>query len=356
MAPLTPIFEFAFHESAVSLELPLGKTAAGLEALADMCDLGDNYERVVLRVRRRWRQIAIPERDLDSVQRRIGALLFPLDLTIGEHAHGYVARRSIKTNAAVHVGARHLQKFDIKEFFSNINAEMISSKLRSAGFGDGAAQLLSRLTTCRGSLPLGARTSPRISNLVLWDFDDRMAEVAAEQGLRYSRYADDLSFSGTLPFDVEDEVEASLSLLGFSLNPAKTKLFKHGQPMFVTGLSVSDELFPRLRKRQKSRLRAEFFYVEKYGVDGHAETVGEDPNHAAARIMGQYHYARSIEPLFARRLETGYPSAFKALIPLRFDDRIERAERYRQEFLNEVASAPAASLPFYTPSVRLGSS
>jgi hypothetical protein len=336
-----------------SLEVPLGKSAVMLEHLAATCDSGQGYEQQLLWIRRKLRQVSVPDNYLDVVHRRINSLLFPLDLAMGREINGFVARRSTHTNALPHVGAKYLQKFDIKEFFANIRTAQVRTALHEAGFGADAAAMLSRLVSCDGQIPLGAKTSPRISNLVLMPFDDAMIELAAERGLAYTRYADDLSFSAKDQFDVRLEVEAALTSNGFELNPEKTKAFKFGQPMFVTGLAISDPLKPRLRKRFKAKLRSEFYFVEKFGLAEHADTIGVEQRRAASRMMGQFHYARSIEPEFAARLEAKYPAAFHVLIPQRSDDRIERSQRSRREFLIQVSNAPELRLPFYTPTISL---
>lgn len=353
MAPPAPLFEFACHQSVASLEVPLGKSAVTLEHLAVTCDSGQGYDQRSLWIRRRFRQVSVPDIHLDGVHRRINSLLFPVDLALGKDVSGFVARRSTHTNALPHVGARNLQKFDIREFFTSIRTAQVQLALRAAGFGPDAAAILSRLVSCDGRLPLGARTSPRISNLVLMSFDEDMTAMAAELGLVYTRYADDLSFSAKQPFDVSGEVEAALASNGFELNNEKTKTFKYGQPMFVTGLAVSDGQQPRLRKRFKATLRREFYFVEKYGLGGHADAIGKERQRVASRMMGQFHYAKSIEPEFAAKLEANYPAAFRLLIPLRSDDRIHRAQRIQRDFLRQVSEAPGLILPFYTPTFSL---
>lgn len=353
MAPPAPLFEFTCHESVASLEVPLGKSTSELENLAAACDSGEGYEQYLMQVRRRLRVISVPRRQLDVVHRRVNSLIFPADLAMGKEINGFVARRSTRTNALPHVGARYLQKFDIKDFFASIRTAQVDAAFCQIGFGADAAAVLARLVSCQGRVPLGARTSPRVSNVVLMPFDEAMVALAAERALVYTRYADDLSFSAADGFDVTSEVEAALASSGFELNASKTKSFKLGQPMFVTGLSVSDQLWPRLRKRFKAQLRREFYFVEKYGLAGHAEAIGRPWHSTASRMMGQLHYARSIEPEFSAKLEANYSAAFRQLIPQRSDDRIERVQRHRQEFLRPVANAPEASLPFYAPTIPL---
>lgn len=353
MAPPASLFEFTYHESVASLEIPLGNPTSELERLAAACDSGEAYEQHSFWVRHRLRDISVPNNQLDVVHRRINSLMFPVDLAMGKEVNGFVARRSTHTNALPHIGAKYLQKFDIKDFFASIRTVQADAALREIGFGTAAASILSRLMSCNGRIPLGARTSPRISNLILVSFDEAMVSLAAQRSLVYTRYADDLSFSATDEFDVGGEVEAALTSSGFELNASKTKSFKFGQPMFVTGLAVSDDLRPRLRKRLKAQLRREFYFVEKYGLAEHADAIGQGLQSTASRMMGQLHYARSIEPDFSAKLKAAYPTAFNDLIPQRADDRIQRAQRHRKEFLNRVAKAPEGSLPFYTPTTSL---
>jgi hypothetical protein len=353
MAPLAPLFEFLVHPTCASLEAPLGRDGFALENLASRCDSGAEYRMSVLTIRRKLRFLAIPKYELDTVQRRINALLYPVDQSLGPSPHGYVVRRSPLTNARPHTGARFLQKFDIKDFFANITTSRIEERLSALGFGAEAASMLSRLTSCRGTLPLGARASPRISNIVLIDFDHRMEALALAEGLVYTRYADDLTFSAQNPFNVSESVADEISLAGFELNENKTRSFKHGQPMFVTGLSIEDESYPRVRKRLKARLRQEFYFIERYGLEEHAAFREENSRWTASRLVGEFHYVLTVEPAFAQQLSRLYPAARAAIAPEHSDSRIERAERYRQEFVDDVLRAPVRPLPFYAPFVSM---
>lgn len=353
MAPLGPVFEFTYFRSRASLEAPLGKSPLALENLAVQCDNGAAYRLGRQVIRGKVRDMSIPIRPLDLVQASINRLLFPLDLSLSVSAHGYVTRRSTLTNARPHVGARFLQKFDLSNFFSSIDTDRIDSSLRSTGFGPEAATVLARLTSCNGSLPLGSRTSPRLSNIVLLGLDDKMAAVAQRRRVSYTRYADDMTFSAKEPFDVKDEVGEVVTQEGFMLNELKSKRFKHGQPMFVTGLSVEDSEYPRVRKRLKTRLRQEFHYIEKFGLESHSAALGEDPRWTASRLTGQFHYCRTIEPAFVDGLTRNFPNAKARVIPVLSDSRSERVQRHRQDFLREVSESSAGQLPFYTPTVSM---
>jgi hypothetical protein len=353
MAPLNPLLEFRVHPTTASLEVPLGRGSASLEALASRCDDGSAYVSRALFVRGKRRIVSVPRSELDAVQRSISQILYPVDLSFGTAPHGYVVRRSTLTNALPHTGALMLQKFDIKDFFSNITATRIASTLQRLGFGPEAAILLARLTSCQGILPLGARTSARLSNIVLIELDDLLQALSKEHQLIYTRYADDLTFSSGELFDVREHVEDAVARLGFELNPLKTKRFKQGQPMFVTGLSVADAQFPRVRKRLKARLRQEFYYIEKFGLESHASAIGESANSVASRLTGEYHYCRAVEPGFTDSLSRAYPSTQALFAPVHEGSRQERAHRHRQAFLAEVSAAPPRTLPHYVPSAPL---
>lgn len=353
MVPPEPLFEFVCHSSIASLEIPLGKSTEDLVHIAGLCESGAAYDQQVQRIRQKWRRISVPARQLDAVHRRLNDFLFPVDFALVPEVNGYVTRRSTYSNAAPHVGGKYLQKFDVRNFFENITSTEVTLALQQLGFGSEPAALLSTLVTCKGALPLGARTSPRISNLVLRSFDESMVALATSHSLTYTRYADDLSFSGQYAFDVHPDVQEGLESRGLSLNPEKTRAFKTGQPMFVTGLSVSDPEGPRLRKRLKAHLRSELYYIEKFGVDEHAKATGADPISLARQLMGRIQYARTVEPGFVARLAHLYPTAYNMLIPAQPDDRLQRVQRHRRVFLDEVDKAESSSLPFYKPSVPL---
>lgn len=349
MAPPTPAFELRYFTSLASLQPALNRTPADLEEIAAECDTGASYTKYWVPIRRKERIISIPNHATDAVQKNINEFLFPGDLYLSEAVNGYVRERSIRSNAGRHVDARHLLHMDIKDFFNTITHEQVVRAMSELGLGDDAALMVSRLVMTEGSLPLGARTSPRVSNFVLRSFDDLMVAIAQREGLAFSRYADDLTFSGQVPFSIEDEVRSRLRDIGFEANEAKTKVFKTGQPMFVTGLSVGLSDFPRLRKGFKSKLRSEFYFVEKYGLEEHATAKKGEPRRVASRLMGQFNFARGIEPDFADRLAVKFPTAYRTLIPRRDEDRLVRIAEARRDFVGKVRARADPLVPFYAP-------
>jgi retron-type reverse transcriptase len=120
---------------------------------------------------------------------------------------------------------------------------------------EGACRVLADLCSFGGALPTGAPTSPAIANLILRSADAAITKAAEANGITYTRYADDLTFSGEsnvlklLPF-----VEKVLGQLGYQLDPKKTNIFRRGRRQMVTGLVVNDK--PNLPRRIRRRLRA----------------------------------------------------------------------------------------------------
>lgn len=352
MVPPAPIFEFSYYQTAASLEGPLGAPSYVIEVHADRCDSGAAYDIYEVLVRGKLRRVSVPGHGLNLLQERVADLLLPADFAAPSQAHGYIRNRSTLSNAKVHAGARFLQKFDITSFFESVTVDMVSSSLEASGFGHPAASLLARLVTCTGSLPLGSRASPRVSNIVLRALDDELQVVADSHGVRYTRYADDLTFSGGDQFDVVSEVTTAVQMAGFTLNPAKTKSFKRGQPMYVTGLSVEDD-HPRVRARLKRALRAEFYYVEKFGISGHASRKGKSPSSVAGRMMGQFHYVRAIEPEFVADLEARYPRAYALLIPTPGARGPAEVASRRAEYVQRVRALPSHQLVRYEPTTLM---
>ncbi|HZI18673.1 MAG TPA: reverse transcriptase family protein [Pyrinomonadaceae bacterium] len=140
------------------------------------------------------RPIAEPSRPLKRVQRLVLRRLLG-KLRAHPAAHGFERGRSIVTNARLHAGKRVVLRLDLEDFFGSIKAGRVETYFRRVGWDGEAASLLARICTHRGSLPQGAPTSPRLSNLVNFRLDSRLAALARRFGADYTRYADDLTFS-----------------------------------------------------------------------------------------------------------------------------------------------------------------
>src|SRR5947208_2609016 len=112
------------------------------------------------------------------------------------YVHGFVPGRSIVSNGETHRGAPYLLNVDIARFFDSIHETTVRQVFLDFGFGEDVAKTLTRLCCFQDSLPQGAPTSPYLANLAFDAADKSILALCREYGMTYSRYADDLSFSG----------------------------------------------------------------------------------------------------------------------------------------------------------------
>ena len=225
------------------------------------------YVRFPLKTRRRRpRWIEAPKPFLKLVQRR---LLDRLLYEVPPHsaAHGFYPELSIVTNAQTHVRSDWVISFDLKDFFPTTDMEKVSQVLSKYYALEGnTLDTILRLTCRGGSLPQGAPTSPHLANLAFFDGDEWLANLAKQHKLSYTRYADDMTFSGNgLPDGFEDLVGQIVRRTGYRLAWEKTKRMGRHQCQKVTGLVVNEGV--RLPRNQRRRLRAIRRDVETKGIE-----------------------------------------------------------------------------------------
>jgi retron-type reverse transcriptase len=205
------------------------------------------------------RRIDAPQRDLKALQRRILRRLLAR-LRCHPSATGFERGHSIVTNAVLHTGKPVVVRMDIKGFFGATRARRVEQYFRRIGWNRAAAALLTRICTHNGGLPQGAPTSPRLSNLVNYLLDVRLAAMAHACGAAYTRYADDLTFSFAQddPATVRSMIRLTRIIageFGYELHRRrKLRVRRRHQQQRVTGLVVNERVnLPRATRR---RLRA----------------------------------------------------------------------------------------------------
>jgi RNA-directed DNA polymerase len=202
-----------------------------------------------------FRQIAAPDPDLKQIQKTILRRLLD-KLAVHPHVTGFQKGHSIVTNANVHVGSAVVVRMDIKDFFPRTSAKRVQKYFQAIGWDKKAANLLCKLCTHQNGLPQGAPTSPRLSNLVNFQMDARLAGLAQKIGAAYSRYADDLTCS----LKTEDRpaiaaaIRAAKMILadyGYRLHQKKKlHIRRRHQCQKVTGLVVNEKVaLPRQTRR-----------------------------------------------------------------------------------------------------------
>jgi len=216
--------------------------------------------------------------------------------TFGEHVQGFVSHRSIVTNAAVHLGQRTLLHADIHHFFESVTVAQVERAFQSLGCVPAVASELARICTLDGRLPEGSSASPILANLVVGHLDNDLKTLAQAQGCRYTRYADDITFSGDAVPESE-QVAAILSQHGFALRGGACRLQHKGRAQYVTGLTIADARAPRVPRVAKRRLRLELYYAARFGLASHMEHahVPTTPSVENKRLGGWISYMSSVE-------------------------------------------------------------
>jgi retron-type reverse transcriptase len=182
---------------------------------------------------------------------------------VSSFATGFVRGKGIVYNARLHAGAPFLLNVDLTNFFGSITLAQVREEFLKIGFPIATADTLAQLCTYNGSLPQGAPTSPALSNLAFAEADQEIAALSLSRKLTYSRYADDLSFSGLTPIPrpFVTELDRVLSSRGLALNPQKTRFAGPTQAKYVTGLVVN--VHPQVDRRTRRRLRAIFHQAHR---------------------------------------------------------------------------------------------
>ena len=203
--------------------------------------VGKHYHQVSIpKANGSTRSLHVPDAQLKAIQRKINDVLLAPE-PISPCATAYRPGCSTKINAMLHVGQPVLLKLDILHFFDSITYPMVKEKVFPADrFSEANRILLTILCTHQEAVPQGAPTSPAISNIIMRDFDSKIGAWCERHSIGYTRYCDDMTFSGYFdPEQLIDLVKSELRKMGFFLNGKKTTLVRDGRQKIVTGLVVN---------------------------------------------------------------------------------------------------------------------
>jgi len=282
------------------------------------------------------RLIEAPKPRLKEIQRQI--LVQILD-KVPPHpaAHGFLKGRSIKTYIAPHVGQRVLLRMDLRDFFPSFAAARIQAFFRTLGYPEAVADLLGGACTnavprdvwsraafgedplhlwerrgeawasySRPHLPQGAPTSPALANLCTYRADCRLTGLARSMGAEYTRYADDLAFSGSEAFEARVErfsthVAAILFEEGFAVNHRKTRIMRQGVRQHLAGLVANQRM--NVMRTDFDRLKAMLNNCVRLGPESQNR---EGHPHFRSHLEGRVGFVEMINPAKAERLRTKF--------------------------------------------------
>ena len=326
-------------ETAGDLARWLGLTPAELQWFADLKALGykqreprlEHYHYRVLAKRfGTIRLIEAPKPRLKDLQRQI--LLWILQkLPTHPAVHGFVTGRSIQTFAAPHVGRRVVLRMDLRDFFPTFGGVRIQNVFRTLGYPEAVADLLGgvcanatpirvwkelsgeanrehlvelRRLYARPHLPQGAPTSPALANICCYRADCRLTALAKASGAAYTRYADDLAFSGDEDFEKCVErfgvsVAAILQEEGFRVNHRKTRVMQRGVRQHLAGLVTNDKL--NVVRRDFDQLKAVLTNCIRFGLESQNRELRPD---FRSHLHGRVSFVEMINPQKGKRLRS----------------------------------------------------
>ncbi|MBN9690160.1 MAG: RNA-directed DNA polymerase [Verrucomicrobia bacterium] len=275
------------------------------------------------------RLIESPKQHLKLIQRGL------LDAVVSaipahESAHGFQPGRSTLTHVGPHIGREVVLKYDLRDFFTRVTRPRVQAVFRTAGYPEAVAALLAALCTHRTPariwrqfpgfetdplirararnwqcphLPQGAPTSPALANLVAYRLDCRLAGLAKAAGASYTRYADDLLFSGGSELARGAErfgimVGAIALEEGFELNTRKTRVLRRGVAQRAVGLVLNDRI--NVPRAEYDRLKAILHHCVRQGPAGQNREGVPD---FAAHLAGRVAYVTQTNPQRGARLQ-----------------------------------------------------
>ena len=328
--PAARTWDLPAIESAAALAEWFGITPGELEWFADLKGLGvrardrpllRHYRyRVLEKMSGSVRLIEAPKPRLKQLQ---GQILSRILEKIPPHAavHGFCKGRSIKTFIAPHVGRHVILRMDLQDFFPSISGRRIQALFRTAGYPEPVADLLGGICTnavpqqiwngedwqvrslyARPHLPQGAPASPALANLCAYRADCRLAGLAKSVGAAYTRYADDLAFSGDESFErcVERfSIHAAVILHeeGFAVHHRKTRIMRQGVRQHLVGLVANQRA--NVIRADFDRLKAILTNCVRQGPE--SQNREAHPSFRA-HLTGRVAFVESIDPLKGERL------------------------------------------------------
>ncbi|WP_200343766.1 reverse transcriptase domain-containing protein [Rhodovibrio sodomensis] len=239
---------------------------------------------------RKRRIINAPDARLKFLQRRISDKLADI-YRRRNPVHGFVAERSVKTNALAHMRRKYVVNIDLANFFPTISQNRVEGMLLSLNLDASVAQIIGIICCNKGILPQGAPSSPLLSNMICFKLDKGLMNFSKEARCIYTRYADDLTFSSFHPpaalFETapppagrlsSEQLASQLRRLiiqnGFSINERKLHYADRDSRRLVTGLKINQIL--NVDRRYVRNIRAALFSVERNGIKGAEKTYHKE--------------------------------------------------------------------------------
>ena len=281
------------YKELAAIERDMGFPARTLYGLSN--NLGKHYHNVFIpKSDGSKRKLSVPDLILKKVQRSIADNIL-MQYPISKYAKAYKVGSSVQKNAQPHVGKKKILKLDIEGFFDHILYSQVKNTVfYKEKFSEPIRVLLSMLCYYKESLPQGAPTSPTITNIIMYDFDETVGDFCIKKKIAYTRYCDDMTFSGDFDErEIISFVKGELRKLGLFLKNRKTAVISASKRQVVTGIVVNEKI--NVSKDYKKNIRQEIYYIKKFGLDEHLKRLG---------ISDKQQYVQSLKGRIAFVLQT----------------------------------------------------
>ena len=217
-------------------------------------------------------------------------------IPISQYAKAYTPKRGIRDHVKYHTNEDVVITLDIENFFNELNSYMLEECLLSKGYSSQVSNLITKICTLEECLPQGAPTSPRISNILLLDFDNAIAKYTKEKKIKYTRYADDIAISGTIenPQEIILVVENELKKLSLNLNASKTNIMHRGNRQIISGIVVNQKA--QIPREIRYELKQAMNFIDKYGLESHLAKINCKKSSYLEHLLGLANYILTINP------------------------------------------------------------
>lgn len=226
---------------------------------------------------------------------------------VSPFAKAYKSETRLIENLKFHKNQPKVFTLDLENFFPSIKIELVEKVFLELGYSKMVSNLLAKLCTKDSTLPQGAPTSPYLSNLVFREADAIISEFCKQRKIKYTRYADDLSFSGDFDEnELLDKVTETIKNLNLRINESKTKLMTPDKKQIVTGIVVNDK--PQVAFNKRNELRQAMYYIKKFGFEEHRVYKEIRQSNYLEHLLGKINFVLQINP------KDSEFSAYKALL------------------------------------------
>ncbi len=241
-----------------------------------------------------YRKIEAPKEKLGIIQKWIKREIVDKFL-VSEYAKGFKKKTNIVDNALPHCNKDVLLNIDIKDFFPSITYDKVFRMFNYMGYTKEVSHLLTRLCTNSDNvLPQGSPASPSISNLVNLRLDKRLSSLANVIGDSYTRYADDITFSGSKGLLKYKELIISIiKEENYEINNKKLRITYNNQRQEVTGLIVNKKVSPNAKIIKE--LNNAIYYINKYGLQSHMDHENVNKSAYKEHLYGLAYFVNMVD-------------------------------------------------------------